>query len=143
MKISKNGLELIMRHEGCRLTAYKCPAGVWTIGYGHTGTDVVAGLTITSRRAEELLTEDVRWAEEVVNREGLKLNQNQFDALVSFVFNVGAGNFRSSTLLKMLRVNPDSLNVRTELGKWNKAKGSTLPGLALRRKAEADLYFSK
>lgn len=143
MKISKNGLELIKRHEGCRLTAYKCPAGVWTIGYGHTGADVVPGMTITSQRAEELLAEDIRWAENVVNQENLRLNQNRFDALVSFVYNVGAGNFRSSTLLKMLRVNPDSLNIRTEFCKWCKAKGSTLPGLALRRKQEADLYFSK
>lgn len=142
MKISKNGLELIMRHEGCRLTAYKCPAGVWTIGYGHTGTDVVPGLTITSRQAEELLTEDVRWAEEAVNREGLRLNQNQFDALVSFTFNVGIKNFRNSTLLKMIQIDSSSANIRTEFGKWNRAKGFTLPGLALRRKAEADLYFS-
>lgn len=143
MKTSNKSLELIKQHEGCRLTAYKCPAGVWTVGYGHTGADVVPGLTITQRRADELLSEDVRWAEEAVNREKLLLNQNQFDALVSFVFNIGAGNFRSSTLLKMIRVNPQSLNIRTELGKWCKAKGSTLPGLALRRKAEADLYFSK
>lgn len=143
MKTSKNGLELIKRHEGCRLTAYKCPAGVWTIGFGHTGADVGPGMTITLQRAEELLIEDIRWAEEAVNRENLRLNQNQFDALVSFVYNVGAGNFRSSTLLKMLRVNPESLNIRTELNKWCKAKGSTLPGLALRRKQEAELYFSK
>lgn len=143
MKTSRNGLELIKRHEGCRLTVYKCPAGVWTIGYGHTGADVVPGMTITLQRAEELLAEDVRWAEDAVNRENLRLNQNRFDALVSFVYNVGARNFRSSTLLKMLRVNPDSLNIRTEFSKWCKAKGSTLPGLALRRKQEADLYFSK
>lgn len=143
MKTSRNGLELIKRHEGCRLTSYKCPVGVWTIGYGHTGADVVPGMTITLQRAEELLAEDVRWSEDAVNREKLRLNQNQFDALVSFVYNVGAGNFRSSTLLKMLRVNLDSLNIRTELNKWCKAKGSTLPGLALRRKQEADLYFSK
>lgn len=143
MKTSENGLELIKRHEGCRLTAYKCPAGVWTIGYGHTGADVVSGMTITQQQADELLRKDVQWAEDAVNRENLRLNQNQFDALVSFVYNVGAGNFRSSTLLKMLRVNPDSLNIRTEFGKWCKAKGSTLPGLALRRKQEAELYFSK
>lgn len=143
MKTSENGLELIRRHEGCRLAAYKCAAGVWTIGYGHTGADVVPGLTITPRCAEELLCEDVRWAEDAVNRENLNINQHQFDALVSFVFNLGAGNFRSSTLLKMIRINPLSLNIRTEFGKWCKAKGSTLPGLAMRRKQEADLYFSK
>lgn len=143
MKTSRNGLELIKRHEGCRLTSYKCLAGIWTIGYGHTGRDVVPGMTITSLQAEELLMKDVRWAEDAINQENLPLNQNQFDALVSFVYNIGAGNFRSSTLLKLLRVNPDSLNMRTEFSKWCKAKGSTLPGLAFRRKQEADLYFSK
>lgn len=143
MKISKNGLELIRRHEGCRLEAYKCPAGVWTIGYGHTGADVAGGMVITRQQADELLLRDIRWAEDAVNQEGLNINQNQFDALVSFVYNVGSGNFRSSTLLKMIKINPLSVNIRTELGKWCKAKGSTLPGLALRRKQEADLYFSK
>lgn len=143
MKTSRNGFELIKRYEGCRLTAYKCPAGVLTVGYGHTGTDVVAGMVITQQQADELLQKDVRWAEDAVNREKLNINQNQFDALVSFVFNLGAGNFRSSSLLKMIRINPLSLNIRTEFEKWCKAKGSTLPGLALRRKHEADLYFSK
>lgn len=143
MKTSNNGLELIKRHEGCRLTAYKCPAGVLTIGYGHTGADVVAGMMITQQQADELLRRDVRWAADAVNRENLNINQNQFDALVSFVFNLGAVNFRGSTLLKMIKVNPLSINIRTEFGKWCKAKGSTLPGLALRRKHEAELYFSK
>ena len=99
MKTSRNGLELIKRHEGCRLTSYKCLAGIWTIGYGHTGRDVVPGMTITSLQAEELLMKDVRWAEDAINQENLPLNQNQFDALVSFVYNIGAVNFRSSTLL--------------------------------------------
>lgn len=143
MKTSNNGLELIKRHEGCRLTAYRCPAGVLTIGYGHTGADVTPGMAVDLRLADEMLRKDVRWAEEAVSREGLNINQNQFDALVSFVFNVGAGGFRGSTLLKMIRVNPLSLNIRTEFGKWCKSKGSTLPGLALRRKQEAELYFAK
>lgn len=143
MKISNNGLELIKKFEGCQLTAYKCPAGVWTIGYGHTGKDVIPGMVVTLHQAEELLKKDVRPAEDTINRENLDLNQNQFDALVSFVYNLGAGNFRSSTLLKMLKINPCSPNIRTELGKWCKVKGSTLPGLALRRKKEADLYFSE
>lgn len=145
MKTSNNGLELIKRHEGCRLTAYRCPAGVLTIGYGHTGADVVEGMVITLQRAEELLRADVRRAESAVNREKLNINQNQFDALVSFTFNIGAGakGFGGSTLLKMIKVNPLSLNIRAEFSKWCKSKGSTLPGLALRRKQEAELYFAK
>lgn len=142
MKISKNGVEFISRHEGCRLAAYKCPAGVWTIGYGHTGPDVVYDLVITQVRALELLGSDLATAENAVSREKLRLSQNQFDALVSFVYNVGTGNFQRSSLLKMLRVNPANLNIRTEFAKHNKAAGTTLPGLANRRKAEADLYFS-
>lgn len=143
MKISNEGVELIKRHEGCRLTAYKCPAGILTIGYGHTGADVTAGMGINTQQADELLRKDLSSAERAVTTEGLRINQNQFDALVSFVYNIGAGAFRSSTLLKMIRINPLSLNIRTEFAKWCKAKGTTLPGLALRRKQEAELYFSK
>lgn len=143
MKTSQKGLQLIKQHEGCRLTAYKCPAGVLTIGYGHTGTDVVAGMVITAIQAEELLKKDIQWAETAVNQEGLNITQNQFDALVSFTYNVGARNFKNSTLLKMIKVNPLSINIRTEFARWNKAKGSTLPGLVTRRKAEAELYFLK
>lgn len=143
MKTSQKGLQLIKQHEGCRLTAYKCPAGILTIGYGHTGTDVVAGMVITAVQAEELLKKDIQWAETAVNQEGLNITQNQFDALVSFTYNVGARNFKNSTLLKMIKVNPLSINIRTEFARWNKAKGSTLPGLVTRRKAEVELYFLK
>lgn len=143
MKTSQKGLQLIKQHEGCRLTAYKCPAGILTIGYGHTGTDVVEGMVVTAVQAEELLKKDIQWAETAVNQEGLNITQNQFDALVSFTYNVGARNFKNSTLLKMIKVNPLSINIRTEFARWNKAKGSTLPGLVTRRKAEAELYFLK
>lgn len=142
MKTSKNGLELICRYEGFRKEAYRCSAGVWTIGYGHTGPEVCSGLTTTREEALQWLKRDVAWAEEAVNAEGLSLNQDQFDALVSFVFNVGAGNFRCSTLLKMIRANSSYPEIRTEFARWNKVKGSVLPGLVLRRKEEADLYFN-
>lgn len=142
MRTSKNGFELICRYEGFRKEAYRCPAGVWTIGYGHTGPEVCSGLTTTREEALQWLKRDVAWAEKAVNAEGLSLNQDQFDALVSFVFNVGAGNFRSSTLLKKIRENPCSPEIRTEFARWNKAKGSVLPGLVLRRKEEAELYFN-
>ena len=142
MKTSNTGIELIKEYEKCRLTAYRCPAGVLTIGYGHT-KGVTENMKITPAEADRLLRGDVAEAEAAINREALPLNQNQFDALVSFVFNLGAGNFRGSGLLRMIRVNPQSINIRTELMKWVKSKGQTLPGLVFRRKAEANLYFQK
>lgn len=143
MKTSNEGLELIRRHEGCRLEAYRCPAGVLTIGYGHTGSDVTEGMRITAAQATELLRKDVAWAEEAVNRERLNIGQRQFDALVSFVYNVGAANFKSSTLLRKIKANPEAQDIRDEFAKWNKTGGRVLPGLTARRKAEADLYFKK
>ena len=142
MKTGKKGIELVKSFEGLKLTAYRCPSGVATIGYGHT-KNVTSNMKITPAEADKLLREDLSEAETAVNRENLPINQNQFDALVSLVFNIGADAFRGSTLLKMIRINPQSINIRTEFGKWCKAKGSTLPGLALRRKAETNLYFEK
>ena len=142
MKTSKKGIELIASHEGLALKAYKCPAGVWTIGYGHTGgvksTDV-----ITKERAIEFLQSDLKDAENAVNKNLPNLNQNQFDALVSFVFNVGAGNFGKSTLLKKAKNNPSDATIRSEFNKWINGGGKVLPGLVKRRKEESDLYFSK
>ncbi|RHJ74417.1 lysozyme [Parabacteroides sp. AM08-6] len=127
--------------ESLRLEAYRCPAGVWTIGYGHTA-GVRRGDVIDEQRAEYLLAEDLKKFEDVVNRECPHVNQNQFDALVSFTFNVGSGNFQKSTLLKCVKANPDNVNIRYEFSRWNKSKGMVLAGLIRRRKAEADLYFS-
>jgi lysozyme len=142
MKISVKGLELIKRHEGVRLTAYKCPAGVLTIGYGHTGKDVTAGKVITEAEAEKLLRGDLSTAESEVNRRLSKLNQNQYDALVSFVFNIGTGSFRMSTLLRIAQKTPNDPQIRLEFAKWVRGGGIVLPGLVTRRKEEADLYFS-
>lgn len=140
MRTSKNGLELIKAHEGLRLQAYKCPAGVWTIGYGHTST-AKQGMTITAQQAEELLRTDLTTAERAVSSHGLGLNQNRFDALVSFVFNVGSGNFARSTLLRKIRTNPADAAIAAEFFKWNKGGGKVLPGLVKRRQDEAALYF--
>jgi lysozyme len=115
---------------------------VLTIGYGHTGADVTAGKTITQAEAERLLRADVQWAEDAVNAALPGINQNQFDALVSFVFNVGAGAFASSTLLRKAKVNANDPAIRAEFAKWKNAKGKVLPGLVKRRAAEADLYFT-
>lgn len=141
MRTSQRGINLIKAHEGLRLEAYRCPAGIYTIGYGHTA-GVRRGDVIDERRAEQLLAEDLKKFEVVVNRECPGVNQNQFDALVSFTFNLGETNLRKSTLLKCVKANPNNPNIRTEFLRWNKSKGEVLPGLIRRRKAEADLYFS-
>ena len=141
MKTGVKGVNLIKEFETLRLESYRCPAGIWTIGYGHT-KDVKAGESITEGRAEILLREDLKWSENVVNRECPGLNQNQFDALVSFVYDVGEGNFKKSTLLKCVQANAENVNIRYEFSRWNRARGVVLSGLIRRRRAEADLYFS-
>ena len=142
MRTSQQGVSLIKRFEGLRLEAYRCPRGVLTIGYGHT-KDVTDGEQITEEQAEELLRVDLRHAERFVSFYCINLKQQQFDALVSFVYNVGSGNFKGSTLLKKVKADPDDPTIRNEFEKWVKAGGEVLPGLVTRRKEEADLYFSQ
>jgi|TARA_B110000977_G_scaffold153843_1_gene195477 lysozyme len=142
MKISLEGLSLIKRFEGCRLKAYKCSAGVLTIGYGHTG-GVTETDTITQDDANKLLQEDVAKFEEYVDDNVIvELNQGQFDALVAWTFNLGPGNLRESTMLKKLN-EADYTSVPNEMKRWNKAGGKTLDGLIRRRNAEALLFQSK
>ena len=141
MKTSNKGIDLIKRHEGLELKAYLDAAGVWTIGYGHTG-GVKSGDVISDRQAEELLQADLATAERAVSVQRLRLNQNQFDALVSFVYNVGAGNFNRSTLLRYARVNVNDTRIRQEFSRWIYAGKKILPGLVKRRREEAALYFS-
>lgn len=141
MKTSDNGIELIKRFEGLRLKAYLCPAGKPTIGYGHT-KDVKLGDVITEEEAEQLLREDLIVVENEINRHNLNINQNQFDALASFVYNVGVGNFRTSTLLKKIKTDPNDKTIANEFMRWIYADGKPLNGLKKRRKMEADLYFS-
>lgn len=140
MKINDKGLELIKRFEGCRLTAYRCPAGVWTIGYGHT-QDVKPGMAITKYDAERFLRQDIRRFEEGVTAlVKVPLTSNQFSALVSFAFNVGVSALKSSTLLKKL--NRGDLNgAANEFLRWNKAGGKELEGLTKRREAERNLFL--
>ena len=138
---SIKGIELIKKHEGCRLQAYKCPAGVWTIGYGHT-QGVKAGQSITQAEADNYLKSDLKTFESFLNRAGLRLNQNQFDALVSFIFNVGSGAFHGSTLKKKIQANPSDPTIRDEFRKWKNGGGRVLPGLVKRREDEANLYFA-
>ena len=141
------GTATIRKFEGLKLQAYKCPAGVWTIGWGSTfyenGSPVREGDKITIDRADRLLFEMVMKFE--ISVRGLvksKLNDNQIGALTSFAFNVGVGNFKRSTLLKKVNANPNDPTIRDEFMRWTKAGGKQLRGLVNRRVAEADLYFS-
>lgn len=139
MKTNKAGIELIKKYEGCRLTAYKCPAGVLTIGYGHTA-GVKAGDKITQEQANAYLQSDIIQYEELVNECNKKykynFNRNQFSALVSFAFNCGGGN------LSMLLQNGkrDKQTISQKMLLYCIANGQKLKGLQDRRKAEQDLY---
>ncbi|XP_066934062.1 lysozyme RrrD-like [Clytia hemisphaerica] len=137
--ISQAGLDLIKRFEGLRLTAYQDAVGVWTIGYGHT-KGVRAGQTITAEQAELFLRQDVRSAENDVEKSvKVWINQNQYDALVSWTFNLGGTNLRKSTMLKKLNAG-DFDRVPCEMIRWVYAGGKKLPGLVKRRYAEATLF---
>lgn len=141
-KASDNAKELIRRFEGLRLQAYKCPAGVWTIGYGHTA-GVHAGQLINIAKAESLLNDDVKVCEDVVNRlVKSEINQNQFDALISFVFNFGENKFKGYGILKMINENPNSEAIKKEWLRFIYSAGKPSSGLKKRREAEALLYFS-
>jgi len=139
MHTSQKGLDLIKSFEGLRLSAYKCPADVWTIGHGTTA-GVKPGQTITKERAEELLREDVeRFEAQVLRLVKVPLSQGQFDALVSFTYNLGAGNLSNSTLLRLLNAG-DYAGAADQFDRWNKAGGKVLAGLVRRRAAERALF---
>ena len=143
---SQKCYDLIKKFEGLFLKAYLCPANVPTIGYGSTmyatGKKVKLGETITRQIAQELIEWEVNNKGKIVDAMKLELNQNQFDAVVSFVYNLGIGNFNKSTLLKKIKENPNDITIANEFTKWNKGGGVILKGLVTRRKAESDLYFS-
>ena len=139
MKISIEGIALIKKFEGCRLESYKCAAGVPTIGYGST-KGVEMGMTITQEGAEELLLKDIAEFEEfVLEASEMPLSQHQFDALVSWTFNLGPSNLRASTMLKVLNKG-EYEDVPAQIKRWNKAGGKVLDGLIRRREAEALLF---
>jgi lysozyme len=139
MKISQSGIDLIKRFEGCRLKSYLCPAGVWTIGYGHTA-GVRKNQIITSDQASAMLMSDLLQFERAINAMvAVPLKQGQFDALVSFAFNLGSGALASSTLLRKLN-SGDFKGAADEFLRWNKAGGKVLEGLVRRRAAERQLF---
>jgi len=143
-----NGLNLIKKKEGFVSIPYKCQAGVPTIGYGSTyyenGTKVtMADPGITEEQATKLLSNTIKGFEKAVNTYVTSdINQNQFDALVSFTYNVGPDQFRKSTLLKYINKNPNDPNIALEFAKWVKVKGNVSKGLVKRRAEESKLYFS-
>ncbi len=139
--ISQKGIDLIKRWEGFRSNAYLCPGNVWTIGYGHT-KNVYQGMCISKAQAEELLKSDLRYFENAVRKfVTVKLNQAQFDALVSFTFNVGVYAFKKSTLLRLVNQG-DFLGAAKQFGRWVNANGKKLPGLVKRREDEKKLFLS-
>ncbi len=134
MKINDKGIELIKSFEGCSLVAYKCPAGVWTIGYGHT-QGVTEGMSITQKQAEEYLKADIAKYEKYVEDTKLVLNENQFSALVSFTYNCGNRN------LKKLIANRTLAEIAEAMLLYKKANGVVLNGLVRRREAERELFL--
>ena len=139
MKTSSKGVSLIKSFEGCRLKAYKCPAGVWTIGYGHTA-GVKSGDTITQEQADDYLRNDLaKYEKAVMNYDSIyHFNQNQFDALVSFTYNCGIGNLKNLTQSGKRTI----AQISTKLPLYNKAGGVVLRGLQRRRAAEKELFDS-
>jgi lysozyme len=142
MKTGQAGLHLIKTFEGLKLSAYLCPAGVWTIGYGTT-KGVKPGQAITAAKAEELLAADLRKFEDTVNTAvAVPITQGQFDALVSLAYNIGSGAFRASTLLRLLNAG-DYAGAAKQFDRWNKAGKKVLAGLTRRRAAERQLFEGK
>jgi lysozyme len=147
MKLDENGYNLICGFEGLRLKPYLCSANIPTIGYGNTyypsGKKVnMTDAPITKEYAFEIFKDIAdRFAGKVDLLVTKELNQNQFNALVSFAYNVGTGNFASSTLLKKVNLNPNDLSIKREFAKWNKANKKVIDGLTNRRKKESNLYF--
>jgi lysozyme len=139
-EINKAGIDLVKRFEGCKLAAYKCPAGVWTIGYGHTG-DVKEGMRITPHQADVILDYDLGRFAKAIHSRFPSLNENQYAACVSLAFNIGVTRFLSSTLAKRIAAK-DFDGAADEFLRWDKAGGKVLAGLVRRRIAERDLFLT-
>lgn len=140
MNVTQEAIDLIKHFEGCRLTAYKCPAGVWTIGVGSTGPHVREGMTITEKQAEDILREDLARFEAGVWALVGSIAQYKFNALVCLAFNIGLSALAKSTLLTKWRAG-DNQGAADEFLRWNKAKGKALAGLTRRRKCERLMFL--
>lgn len=139
----KPAIKLIKEFEGLRTKAYQCSAGVWTIGYGHTGKDVYPGLVITEDEAERILVDDLGFfadgVADILDEKGIDCSENEYCALVSFAFNCGLKALRNSTLIKKL-AKGDYEGASAEFMRWNRAGGKVVRGLTRRRAAERDLF---
>ncbi len=142
MKISNSGLSLIKRYEGCKLAAYKDSVGIPTIGVGHI-KGVKMGMKITQAQADKFLAEDLAAVEKCLNNLGVTLKQNQFDALASWIFNLGVGNFNSSTMKKYIVAKCSDIDITDQMVKWCNAGGRPLLGLKKRRTKEANLFLGR
>ena len=141
MKISQNGIDLIKKFEGCRLVSYQDQAGIWTVGFGKT-SDVGPGLTITQEQADAFLLNDITHTETgILCMVDVPLTQNQFDALCSFVYNIGRGNFKSSTCLDRLNKSM-YIEAANWMLPWHKVAGVENEGLLARRTAERELFLT-
>lgn len=146
MKVTPEGIALIKKYEGCELTAYLCPAGRWTIGYGHTGANVQNGYVITADDAEKLLIADIEQFDSLIAIECPKSTASQHSAMLCLAYNIGLQNFRKSSVLRLHNAK-DYVGAAHAFALWNKATDSTgrlseLRGLTHRRAAEAALYLS-
>lgn len=142
MTISNNGMNLIKEFEGCRLFAYRDSVGVATIGYGHT-SGVKMGQAITQQQADEFLRTDLQECEKTLNECGINFRQEQFDALCSWIFNLGRTAFLNSTMLQRIQAYRADIEVTDQLVRWHNAGGKPLRGLKRRRIAEANLFLGK
>ena len=142
MKISQKGIDLIKKFEGCKLYAYRDSVGVATIGYGHI-KGVKMGMSITQQQAETFLKDDIKPVETFLNGMGINYTQGQFDALTSWIFNLGQGNFKSSTMYKYIVARKSDLEITDQMVKWHNAGGKPLIGLKKRRCDEANMFLGR
>ena len=142
MNTSEKGISLIKNFEGCKLFSYRDSVGVATIGYGHT-KNVKMGMSITQAQAETFLKDDIKPIERLLNCMGINYRQNQFDALVSWIFNLGEGKFKSSTMYKNIVGRKSDLEITDQMVRWHNAGGKPLLGLKRRRVAEANMFLGR
>ena len=139
--MSEAGLNYIKSFEELRLRSYICPAGKLTVGYGHTGTDVKPNMIITEAEAAELFRKDCAWVEAAVNAMNADLKQNEFDALCSLVFNIGADAFRNSTIRRLVVKKADKQKIAEQFLLWTYIKGHYSQGLQNRRREEQKIFL--
>lgn len=145
MRLSALGAQAIKAYEACRLTAYKPVASEkhYTIGYGHYGPDVKPGMKITESEADRLFLKDVRPVEVTLNALGVNFRQCQFDALASWIYNLGAANFKTSTLRKCILGDLSDVEITDQMIRWVNSNGKPLLGLKRRRVAEANMFLDR